>query len=106
MVAPIFSQAMKGKFPPAPDSPPKKRQDLPTAMARVAAVGKAGRLVGHAVLAERSGIPERTLRSYAKVELPLPDRALVFVARALRAHAAEVIAHAEAIEAMAAEGGR
>lgn len=83
---------------------PKKRQDLHAALARVQAVEKAGRLVGRAVLAERSGIPERTMRAYAKVENKLPDSALVFIARALRGHAAEVIAHAEAVEAMVAEG--
>ncbi len=90
----------------AANIPPKKRQDLHAALARVQAVERAGRLVGRAVLAERSGIPERTMRAYAKVENKLPDSALVFIARALRAHAADVIAHAEAVEAMVAEGRR
>ncbi len=79
---------------------PEKRHTLPERMARLAAIEAAGRLMGKAALAAGTGIPERTMRSYANAERGMPDLPLRMTARALRKHAADAIALAERVEAM------
>jgi hypothetical protein len=90
---------------PAPAPVPEKRHSMADLLKRIGALDYAGLLIGKAVLAEKMGIPERTLRSYTGVSRRLPAHVLTAAATALEAHCAEITAQAAKLRALADEGG-
>lgn len=70
-------------------------------MARIAAIERAGLLIGKAKLAGAMGQSDRTMRAYTSAELRMPDAILIDAAGALEREAKAILDHAAKLRAMA-----
>jgi hypothetical protein len=82
--------------------PEKRHSPLARAMERNTALQRAANLVGQVDLATGMGIADRTLRSYLGVERGMPASALTGAALVLRRRAADLLAHADRLDELAA----